>query len=251
MKKCLLFFLMLFSSSFNLFAQNYNKWNMSQSEIDSIYEMVMKSPDLLQDFVYDTVLYEKCLYAINQEDALFKNRLHQLKHREDSMLNIVYDKVLCRFFINEKEIELSDDFEVFFIVNMLKTPCKIKSEITNDSFSYPAYYKDSDPVLFVFKYNDVLLYTLEKNGIRQDNNVYEYVIRMESKCKVITKNDLDSGKQLLSFSIAYNRPCSNCSCVNINHTFTKNEYDNNSKYLGRRHLKKKQVHAILRYLENQ
>lgn len=251
MKKKILFFLILFSSSFNLFAQLLDKGDVSQAVIDSLYEMVMKSPNLLQDFVYDTILYNKCLYAINQEEARFKNQLQQMKQQEDSMLDVVYDKVLCRLFLDEKEIEISNDFEVSFFVDLQGIPHRIKSQITNNSFSYPIYYNDSSPVLFVFKCGDIFLYSLEKDGIRQNNNVFEYVVKIETKDKNYTKIDLDGRKQLFVFSIAYNRPCSNCSCVNIHYSFKKSEYDTNSNYLKKRHLKKKQATTILHYLDNQ
>lgn len=231
-----------------MFAQDYNKWNLSQNEIDSIYEMVMRSPNLLQDFVKDSVLYEKCLYAISQEEVRFKNQLIQMKHKEDSMLNIVYDMISCRFFLNGKEKELFDNFEVYFVVDLLDAPHILKSQITKNSFSYPICYRDSNPILFIFKYKDVLLYSLENNGIRQNNNVCEYVINVESNDDIAIKNDSDYEKQLLSFSIAYNRPCSNCSCVKLHYTFIKKEYEAYYKCLQNKCLKKKQIAGVLRYL---
>ena len=247
-KKSFLYLLVLFCYNTDMFAQNNNKWNLSQNEIDSIYEMVMKSPNLLIDFVNDSVTYEKCLYAISQEEVRFKNQLIQMKHREDSMLNIVYDQISCRFFLNGKEIELSDNFEVYFVVDLLNAPYKIKSLITKNSFSYPICHRDSNPILFIFKYNDVFLYSLENNGVRQNNNVCEYVIKVESNDDIATKNGSDYDEQLLSFSIAYNRPCSNCSCVNLHYTFIKKEYETYYKYLKNKHLKKKQIVGVLRYL---
>lgn len=247
MKKYLLCFLMIFSYNIGLFAQDYNKWNLSHSEIDNIYEMVMSSPNLLQDFVNDSILYEKCLYAISQEEVRFKNQLIQLKHREDSMLNVVYNMISCRFFLNGKEIELSDNFEVYFVVDLLGSPHKRESLITKEYFSYPIYCRDSNIVLFVFKYDDILLYSWE-NHIRQNNNVWEYVIKVESNVNIAAKNDLDHEEQLFSFSIAYNRPCSNCSCVESHYTFMKNEYEDNYKYLQKRRLRKKHIIKVLRYL---
>lgn len=242
MKRFLLYFLSFCCCNIVLFAQDYNKWNMNQNEIDSIYDMVMKSPGFLKDFENDSVLYEKCLYAISQEEILFKNRL---KHREDSLLSIVYDRISCRFFLDGKEVELSNDFEVFFIVNALESPYKIQSQIYSNYFSYPFYYKDPAPVLFVFKYKDVLIYKLEDSGIRQSNNIYEYVIRVETKDNV----NINFEKQAFSFSIAHERPCS--TCANIHYSFTKIEYDSYGKYLEKKHLKKKQISSIIRYLENQ